>query len=244
MEERANPKHAFDFVLDTFERKCDFSTVSMTSDFRERNITDARMVFYKILRDTFKLSYTSIGALFNKNHSTIISAMKQHDRLYTRDKGYTKMCDAICVDVALRMKLQHLYNMRNNAIKLKMLYINEKETCNVLIKCFESKSESLKYMRENGVLHDSVIFNGQPEMISSTIANEVVNSDEKRYMIDLMKRNTDPIMSLLNEPIDRYYMNYSNGLYEIKNDPMLSLTTAFEMFDHKDVALIHISSAL
>ena len=35
MEERANPKHAFDFVLDTFERKCDFSTVSMTSDFIE-----------------------------------------------------------------------------------------------------------------------------------------------------------------------------------------------------------------
>lgn len=233
----------FHFVLDTFERKCDLSIASMVSPCRQRDLVDARKAFYKILRDIFGMSYTSIGLLFKKNHSTIICAMNEHDRLYKRDKNYTDFYDMVYEDVRLRIKLKNIYNMRNGVVKLKVLYVNEKAAFNVLIKCFPSKKDSFDYMNENKVAIDSVVFHGQPISIGAALAKETVNSDEKRYMLDLMKRSKDPIMSIVNEPIDRYYMDYRACEFIIKNDPQASLMSAIHIFDDQDVALIHLAAA-
>lgn len=244
IQEREGPSSAFHFVLDTFERKCDLSVASLVSQNRKRDVTDARKVFYKILSDSFGLSCTAIGSLFKKNHSTIICAMNSHDELYQRDKKYTGLYDMVYADVALRIKLKHLYNMRNETVKLKMLYVDEKEAFNVLLKCFPSKLESMRYLHDKRISEDSVVFHGQPVGISASLSKELANSDEKRYMLDLMKRNTDPVLSLLNQPIDRYYMNYGTYEFDIKNDPQASLRTAVDLFDERHVVVIHIATAL
>lgn len=89
-----------------------------------------------------------------------------------------------------------------------------------------------------------MVFHGQPVGISASLSKELANSDEKRYMLDLMKRNTDPVLSLLNQPIDRYYMNYGTYEFDIKNDPQASLRTAVDLFDERHVVVIHIATAL
>lgn len=235
-----NPREAYQFVLDTFERKCDLSTASLTSDCRIREITDARKVFYKILRDTFGLSYVSIGTLFKKDHSTVVTAMKRHEELYARDKCYTKLFNLIHDDVTLRLKLQYYSTMKNGIVKLKTLYVSERESCDVIMKCFNSKLESSSYMLAQNIADEYVVFHGQPENISRAIAHEVVISDEKRYMLDVMKRNTDPILSILNLPIDRYYINYGTNIFDVKNDPEISIRSAINLFPNATVALIYI----
>lgn len=241
---RESPNTVFEFVLDTFERKCDLSTTSLVSTCRFREISDARMAFYKILRGMFGLSYSTIGSLFMKNHSTVVSAVKRHEELYTRDKCYTKLYDSIRDDVTLRLKLQHLYAMKNGVVKLKTLHINEHESCDVILKCFGSRMASSSYLLDKDVAKEHVVFHGQPDVISRLIANEVVSSDEKRYMLDVMRHNTDPLLSLLNNKVDRYYLNYGNNLFDILNDPEASLRTAISLFPESDVALIHLRSAL
>lgn len=238
-----SPNEAYQFVLDTFERKCDLSTASLTSDCRIREITDARKAFYKILRDAFGLSYVSIGALFKKDHSSVVAAMKRHEELYTRDKCYTKLFDLVHDDVNLRLKLQYYSAMKNGIVKLKTLYINERESCDVIMKCFSSKTESSAYVNAQNIVDEHVVFHGQPENISRMLAHEVVTSDEKRYMLDVMKRNVDPILSILNIPVDRHYMNYGTNSFDVKNDPEMSLRSAIELFPSTNVVFIHIRSA-
>ena len=233
-------KAAFEFVAESFVRKCAMSGDAIISPTRKRNITDARRVFYKILKSHFDMSYTVMGNIFSKDHSSIIASLKKHNDLYQIDKEYTMFYDEINRDVVLRIKINHVCSMRENELRLKAFQINEREMCHVMLKCFPTRMDAMSFLKEEGVQSGHVVFQGQPENINSTIASQVVSSDEKRYMLDLMKRNTDPVLSMLNTELDRYYNDYTIDEFTIKNDPEKSFHTAVKTFKHNEIALIYI----
>lgn len=56
---------------------------------RDRVYVDARMVLYQILRD-LKCSYTHIGNLVNRNHATIINALRKFETYIKYDPDLLK----------------------------------------------------------------------------------------------------------------------------------------------------------
>ena len=63
----------------------------LKSKSRERILSDARAVAFKMLRDNSKFPYTTIGGYFQRDHSTIIHGIEKHNSLATYDKGYARL---------------------------------------------------------------------------------------------------------------------------------------------------------
>lgn len=62
---------------------------------RHRDLSDARRICYKLIRDTIGLSYPKIGSIFGKKHSTVICALDTFDILYSTDKSFREKVDRI-----------------------------------------------------------------------------------------------------------------------------------------------------
>tara|TARA_R110002051_G_scaffold30319_8_gene70202 strand:+ start:1336 stop:1782 length:447 start_codon:yes stop_codon:yes gene_type:complete len=69
--------------------------VPLKSTSRARELIDARSICYQIMRDEMGMSYNYIGTLFNKNHATIISAVKKFPDLIKYDKGLERTYNKI-----------------------------------------------------------------------------------------------------------------------------------------------------
>lgn len=204
---------------------------------------DARRMFYKILRDTFGLSLSSIALLFHKNHSTVFSAMNRHEALYVTDKSYMNMFDTIMLDIKGRYVGIRKNPMRDGKLKLKMLHSNEREAYDVILACYPSKAESLLFIKDNGIQDDCIVFHGDPMKLSLALAMQIVSSDEKRYVMDIMKRNANALLSVFSEPVCRYYFDYAKGEFTMV-DALNSFETALSLFPSTSVGLIYVRPSL
>lgn len=55
---------------------------------RERDISDARKIAFRLLRDLSRLTLVQIGKLFGKEHSTVVHALTSFDELYQFDPAF------------------------------------------------------------------------------------------------------------------------------------------------------------
>ncbi len=235
-----SPSEALVVISTVLERKCEVPADTLTSRCKRRDLTDARMASYKILRDTFGLSYVKIGGMFRRNHATIISGVNKHNDLYGRDKKYTLMFDVILRDVKKRVKFIWVSNMKDGKLKLKTLNSSEHEKFDVMLTTFSSKLESTEFMRNIGVLDEHIVYHGQPELMSDVLAQQVVSNDERRYVLETMKKSMDPLKSIMNVPVDRFYFNYTDGEFSFMNDAIASFNSAMSLFQAKDIVLIYL----
>jgi len=60
---------------------------------RRRPVVDARAIFYKIYKDMECWSYADIGALFGKDHATVIHGVKAIDSFMVYDKRIKMLYD-------------------------------------------------------------------------------------------------------------------------------------------------------
>ena len=65
---------------------------NLISNNRSRGMIYKRAYLYHILRIE-GLTLTDSGKLFNRDHATVINALKTHDNYYKRDKIYDKIVD-------------------------------------------------------------------------------------------------------------------------------------------------------
>lgn len=82
---RANyAKKAVQAALPLFGAKLE----SLQLDKRARNISDLRSVVMHVLRSTTGLSLQEIGAIFKRDHSSVIHNVRKVDGLLKVDKGF------------------------------------------------------------------------------------------------------------------------------------------------------------
>jgi len=72
----------------------EFLEVDITTKSRKQEFINARMIYYKILRD-LKYSWTAIGLSVKKNHATILHAVRVFDDLITYDSELKKSYEII-----------------------------------------------------------------------------------------------------------------------------------------------------
>lgn len=66
-----------------------------------REYQDARKFLYNYLRFECNVRLRDIGRYFgNRNHSTVIFAIRKHDELYGSDSEYTFNCDNVLKHIA------------------------------------------------------------------------------------------------------------------------------------------------
>lgn len=61
--------------------------VDVASKSRKYQYIVARTVAYKILRDELKMTFKEIGRYFNKNHASVLCALKNYESLSAYDKS-------------------------------------------------------------------------------------------------------------------------------------------------------------
>lgn len=52
---------------------------------RQRDISDARKIAFRLLRDVSRLTLVQIGKIFNKDHSTVVHSLNAYDEFYQFD---------------------------------------------------------------------------------------------------------------------------------------------------------------
>tara|TARA_R110002012_G_scaffold11908_3_gene53315 strand:+ start:2073 stop:2597 length:525 start_codon:yes stop_codon:yes gene_type:complete len=67
------------------------SGVNVDSRFKTDELVKARAMCYKIMRDDCFMTYTFIAKSFNKNHATIIHALKEFEWMIKFDKNMERM---------------------------------------------------------------------------------------------------------------------------------------------------------
>jgi hypothetical protein len=99
-------------------------TYDLASKSRDRDKVYQRAYFYSILREQ-GWHLTKIGKLFNRNHATVINALKIHDAYFKRDKVYMRYinrCDELLnpsIEIPQDTIFQDVMNCHNTtALKL------------------------------------------------------------------------------------------------------------------------------
>jgi|GEM_PF-3482128 len=55
---------------------------------RTREISDARKIAFRLLRDLSSMTLVQIGRLFNKEHSTVVHSLDAYNELYEVDPAF------------------------------------------------------------------------------------------------------------------------------------------------------------
>lgn len=69
--------------------------IKMQSKTRRQNTVLARHTAMSILRNDLHLSYYEIGFMFNRNHSSVIYAVKSVDTMRETDKGFVRRFESV-----------------------------------------------------------------------------------------------------------------------------------------------------
>jgi chromosomal replication initiator protein len=69
--------------------------MKMQGKTRRQNVVFARHTAMSIMRNDLNLSYYEIGFMFNRNHSTVIHAVKSVNTMREVNKGFIRRFDAV-----------------------------------------------------------------------------------------------------------------------------------------------------
>lgn len=236
---RERSEEIFEAVMDSVERICDMSVTSIMSEYQGRTVVDVRRMMCKIFKVLFDMSYQSIADLLNKNHATIIHHIHKHDDLYVCDKEYAHAYDELLLDVKQRSRAINYRPVRNGSIKLREIYSSEKEIFNVMMASFTSVTEVRDYLETNRIQEENVVYRGPTDKLPPHIAHELVFNDEKKYMEGIMRKSMDLYMTITDQPVERYYTDYTTGDCTIINDAMASYRSAVSMLGNRSLSLIY-----
>lgn len=81
-------KPSVDKVIQAVSTTTGISVLELTSDSRISAVVFARYYAFKLFKKYLKMSYPAMGAQFNRDHSTAISALKTFEDLYLTSKEF------------------------------------------------------------------------------------------------------------------------------------------------------------
>lgn len=126
----------------------EYFNINIAKKTNERKYTEARSIFYKILRDNTKMTFAEIAETFGKDHATVLVAVN-------------KINDLMKYDISLRSDYNYLNNAFIQKIEEDLLYkytsateIIEDSRYIELVEDFNNLSRKYKLLKE---AHNDVV---------------------------------------------------------------------------------------
>ena len=107
----------------------------LKSQSRKRQVVDVRRMCMNLIRCKLKLPTPVIGAIFDRDHATILFNIKQHEDLYNYDVEYKTLYDTLEIAIGLKADLGKEETLFIERLVARVEYLEkENEDMNVKIK--------------------------------------------------------------------------------------------------------------
>ena len=92
-------------IITVAARVAGIGVKKLKSDSRRREIVDIRRMCFKLIREKLNLPTPVIGAIFNRDHATILHNLNQHDDLCSYEKEYKTLYDTLKIAIGIKSDL-------------------------------------------------------------------------------------------------------------------------------------------
>jgi chromosomal replication initiator protein len=90
-------------VLFIISQHCSVSVGKILSRIREREVIDARHMYIAVMRQIFRYPVTEIGRMVDRDHTTILDALKKFTSRYRNYDDYRDVADSIFNEVKTKI---------------------------------------------------------------------------------------------------------------------------------------------
>jgi chromosomal replication initiator protein len=80
-----------DLILNSVNDQLGLNLNDLSSPSHKRDVSEARFIAMKLIRDECKLSLKQIGSIFNRDHTTVLYALRTADDLQTNTAFLNKL---------------------------------------------------------------------------------------------------------------------------------------------------------
>lgn len=233
-------KQALSTLLISGKHVLGVSPSDIISNYRKKNVVDGRRMMYNILRKKYKLTHEVIGALFNKDHSTVVYSERVHRSMLITEPEYVKRFDRLFRHFhGLKPPDSKLMTLMENQLLLKEMRSAPKETFRVILSAFNEHDEISDFISKNKVDRSRIVFCGYAQLMTEKLAHASVEMDEQKYLHSFMKKSNNINEILMNVYPDMCYKNYMTGKFDIMNRALESYMTAVAALGNLPIVLIH-----
>lgn len=200
---------------------CSFDDIISAS--RAENIPVSRRILVNIMMTEFgSIGPSSISRCIRKDHSTIYHYIKTHNNLYDTDKSYKQLYFSIVNKVRVKLSIKD-----DKSITISKM-VSDSSILDIVIACVDDadmyKRTSNSFLRKNPI----IIFEGNRESLLSMNYESILDYNKERYLTNLSENNQGY----------KWYKNYSNNLYTIRNDKEASIKTVLDQLPTRKSIII------
>ena len=92
-------------IIATVAKVTGLQVRKLKSQSRKRQVVDIRRMCMSLIRAKLKLPTPVIGAIFDRDHATILFNINQHEDLYSYDTEYQTLYDTLKIAIGLKADL-------------------------------------------------------------------------------------------------------------------------------------------
>ena len=90
-------------VLLIISQHCSVSAGKILSRIREREVIDARHMYIAVMRLIFRYPVTEIGRMVDRDHTTVLDALKKYKSRYDNYDDYKEVSDSIFNEIKTKI---------------------------------------------------------------------------------------------------------------------------------------------
>lgn len=90
-------------VLFIISRHCSVSVGKILTRIREREVIDARHMYIAVMRQIFRYPVTEIGKMVDRDHTTVLDALKKFTSRYQNYEDYRDVANSIFNEVKTKI---------------------------------------------------------------------------------------------------------------------------------------------
>jgi chromosomal replication initiator protein len=92
-----------DEVLSIVSQHCSVNVGKILTRIREREVIDARHMYIAVMRLIFRYPVTEIGKMVDRDHTTILDALKKYKSRYENYDDYKEVADSIFNEIKTKI---------------------------------------------------------------------------------------------------------------------------------------------
>jgi chromosomal replication initiator protein len=90
-------------ILSIVSQHCSVSKTKILTRIREREVIDARHMYIAVMRLIFRHPVTEIGKMVDRDHTTILDALKKFSSRYDNYDDYKEVADSIFNEIKTKI---------------------------------------------------------------------------------------------------------------------------------------------
>jgi hypothetical protein len=231
---------AFNSLISSSEKVLGIKKLDLISRTRRQDVVNVRRMMYHVLRHKYGMTCSTVGKLFEKDHSTVVYLEKSHKIFCRTEPKYACDFELLMSDFEERNpNMMKEMAKKCNAVPLKTIVLNENQQCTISLSCFNEHGEISKFIKERDIKKSRILFCGYARMMNERVASSCVAIDDKRLIESSIRKNIDANDILMNVHPDVYYKDYGKDKYTVLNSAYESYMTAVNLLENKPIVLIY-----